>query len=221
MNAAAQEIQVHFDPRHTVHSDVAPRNYVTVTFQGAIADKLGSTSGFLDLDFNQKNGNIGLAYLELKRDFRFNRFPLLLHLEFNGGVSKDRNGSGFSLPNAYLAGTGYARALGKLNLSTYLVYKYNSFEKSSHDVQWSLLWSVKLWDSRITLSGFLDVWTENKDRMSGRGGKKMILLTEPQFWYNFNRHFALGTEIEISNNFYAKYKSRVYVFPTLAAKWTF
>ena len=61
--AFTQEIQLHFDPRHALHSDVAPRNYFTVTFQGAFNDRLGSTYGFVDMDFNQSKGNIGMAYL--------------------------------------------------------------------------------------------------------------------------------------------------------------
>lgn len=61
-----QEIQLHFDPRHTLHNDVASRNYVTITFQGSISDKLDSTYGFIDMDFNQSKGNIELAYLGAK-----------------------------------------------------------------------------------------------------------------------------------------------------------
>lgn len=218
--AFTQEIQLHFDPRHALHSDVAPRNYFTVTFQGAINDKLGSTYGFIDMDFNQSKGNIGLAYLELKRDFRFGHFPLMAHIEFNGGVSRGRNDSGFSIPNAYMAGVAY-KPFSNLNITTYLLYKYNAFKKSSNDIQLSCMWTSTFLKGKITLSGFVDVWTENKDRVNATGGKKIILLTEPQIWFNLSRHFSIGSEIEISNNFYAQYKNKVYVCPTIALKWTF
>ena len=214
----SQEIQLHFDPRHALHSDVTPRNYFTVTFQGAINDKLGSTYGFIDMDFNRSKGNIGLAYLELKRDFTFRHFPLMTHIEFNGGISLGQNDSGFSIPNAYMAGIAY-KPFSKQNITTYLLYKYNAFEKSSNDVQLSCMWAHTFLKGKFTLSGFVDIWTENKDRVNGLGGKKIILLTEPQVWLNLNRHFAVGSEIEISNNFYARYKNKVYICPTIALKW--
>ncbi|WP_449028715.1 DUF5020 family protein, partial [Prevotella jejuni] len=59
----------------------------------------------------------------------------------------------------------------------------------------------------------------------------MILLSEPQFWFNLNTlkgmkdvNLSLGTEVEISNNFVWNDKgqnNRFYAIPTVAAKWTF
>lgn len=217
----SQEIQLHFDPRHGLHSDVAPKNYFTATFQMFKPDKWGSTFGFVDIDFNQSRGNIGLAYLELARDIKLGKLPVMAHLEFNGGIVRGENFSGFSIPNSYLAGASYNRNFGNVNIGTYLVYKYNAFDKVSNDIQWTATWGTNLLNNKITLTGFIDIWTENKDRTTGKGGKKVILLTEPQFWYNIDKHIALGTEIEISNNFYANYNNKLYVCPTLAAKWTF
>ncbi|MBF1594697.1 MAG: DUF5020 family protein, partial [Prevotella sp.] len=60
---------------------------------------------------------------------------------------------------------------------------------------------------------------------------KMILLSEPQFWFNLNTlkgmkdvNLSLGTEVEISNNFVWNDKGQnnhFYAIPTVAAKWTF
>jgi len=216
----SQEIQLHFDPRHGLHSDVAPKNYFTATFQMFKPDKWGSTFGFIDMDFNQSRGNIGLAYLELARDIKLGQLPVMAHIEFNGGIGKD-NESGFSIPNSYLAGASFNRNFGSVNIGTYLVYKYNAFEKVSNDIQWTATWGTNLMNDKITLTGFIDIWTENKDRVTAKGGKKVILLTEPQFWYNIDKHLAFGSEIEISNNFYPYYNNKVYVCPTIAGKWTF
>lgn len=221
LGAYSQEIQLHFDPRRALHSDVAPKNYFTATFQMFKPDKWGSTFGFIDVDFNQSRGNIGLAYLELSRDIRLGNLPVMAHLEFNGGIVRGDNYSGFSIPNSYLAGASFNRNFGSVNIGTYLVYKYNAFDKVSNDIQWTATWGTNLFDNKVTLSGFIDIWTENKDRATGKGGKKVILLTEPQFWYNTTENLAFGTEIEISNNFYANYRNKLYVCPTIAAKWTF
>lgn len=217
----SQEIQLHFDPRHGVNSDVAPRNYFTATFQMFKPDKWGSTFGFVDLDFNQSRGNIGLAYMEISRNFNVGKSPIKPHIEFNGGIVRGDNYSGFSIPNAYMVGGAYDHVFGSVFFSTYLVYKYNAFDKVSNDVQWTGTWSTNLFNEKLTVTGFVDVWTENKNRVTAKGGKKVIFLTEPQFWYNVDKNIAFGTEIEISNNFYSNYNNKVYVFPTLAGKWTF
>ena len=62
------------------------------------------------------------------------------------------------------------------------------------------------------------------------GHGQLVLLTEPQFWYNFNSlkglentNLSIGTEVEISNNFiYNTYNNKsFFINPTLALKWTF
>ncbi|WP_165045448.1 DUF5020 family protein [Dysgonomonas sp. ZJ709] len=224
---SAQNLQLHFDPRHSLHGDSFDRNYFTVTFEMFKPDKWGSTFMFVDLDFNQSRGNIGLAYMEIARDIKLGKSPIMAHAEFNGGVGKTgksaANNSGFTIENAYLVGPSYAVNIKGVNLSTYLVYKYHSFEKVSNDIQWTGIWNANLFKNKVSLSGFLDVWTENKVRTHAgfESGKKIILLTEPQFWYNATPNLSFGTEIEISNNFYRYNKNVVYVNPTIAAKWNF
>lgn len=219
--ASAQNLQLHFDPRRALHSDTFDKNYFTATFEMFKPDKWGSTFMFVDLDFNQSRGNIGTAYLEIARDMKLGSLPFMAHVEFNGGVGKV-NDSGFSIPNAYLAGASYSRQVGGVNLSTYLVYKYNAFEKVSNDFQWTVTWGTNLLNDKVTLCGFFDLWSENKNQSKAPGekGKKLVVLTEPQFWYNVNSNFSLGSEIEISNNF-VKHSNKALVNPTIAAKWNF
>lgn len=217
----AQNIQLHFDPRKGIHGgDEFSNNFFTATFEMFKPDKWGSTFLFVDLDLNQSKGNIGLAYMEIARDFKFKKCPIMAHIEFNGGVGNAEN-YGFSIPNAYLVGPSYSTQIQGVNLSTYLVYKYNAFKKVSHDIQWTVTWGTNLFNDKLTVSGFLDLWTENKNHTheAGPKGKKLILLTEPQFWYNVNSHLSFGTEIEISNNFLND--NKFYVNPTIAAKWNF
>ncbi|WP_108822958.1 DUF5020 family protein [Dysgonomonas sp. Marseille-P4361] len=213
----AQNIQLHFDPRHALHGDkISEKNYFTATFEMFKPDKWGSTFMFVDLDFNQSRGNIGTAYLEIARDLKLGKSPIMAHVEFNGGLA-----SWGKIPNAYLAGASYATNLGGVNLSTYVAYKYHAFARVSNDVQWTVTWGVNLLNDKLTLSGFLDLWTENKDRShaTSSNDKKVVLLTEPQIWYNVTPNLSLGSEIEISNNF-LPYNKTV-VNPTLAAKWNF
>lgn len=218
----AQNLQLHFDPRHSLHGDkISDTNYFTATFEMFKPDKWGSTFMFVDLDFNQSRGNIGTAYLEIARDIKLGTFPLMAHAEFNGGVG-NADHFGFSIENAYLAGASYATNWKGVNLGTYVAYKYNAFEKVSNDVQWTVTWGVNFFDNKMTFTGFFDLWTQNKNKTHGPGlkGKEIVLLTEPQIWYNVTDHLSFGSEIEISNNFLLN-KQKAYINPTLAGKWNF
>lgn len=223
----SQNLQLHFDPRKGLHGkDEFPRNYVTTTFEMFKPDKWGSTFMFVDLDFNMSKGNIGLAYLEIARDQNLGKLPIKAHVEFNGGVGKSIDNYGFSIENAYLVGASYPFALGKFNISTYVAYKLYTFEKTSHDIQWTLIWNANFFNDKLTFSGFFDIWSQNKIKEKGiwKSGKKAVIITEPQLWYNLTPHLALGTEIEITSNFYTNQvtgKDKAFVNPTIAAKWNF
>lgn len=222
--ATAQNIQFHYDLRNSLNKNIpTSRNYLTTTIEMFKPDKWGSTFFFVDMDYNQAKGNIGTAYWEIARDFKIGKCPIMPHIEYNGGAVRSKF-NGFPIENAYLLGASYPFSCGNANFSTYLAYKYNAFTKTSNDVQWTGTWGVPLFNNKMTLSGFIDVWTENKDRSGVESGKKVILLTEPQVWYNVNSKLSVGSEIEISNNFYTKaagYDNKLYVFPTIAAKWNF
>lgn len=222
----AQNLQLHFDPRHSLYGDnVSKSNYLTATFEMFKPDAWGSTFMFVDFDMNFNKKGIGLVYAEIARDFKIKDFPLMPHIEYNGGLGLVKDTEfGFSIPNSYLAGLSYPFKLGNFFMSTYVAYKLNAFPKNSHDVQWTLTWNSNLLNDKLSLIGFVDVWTENKN-WTGEGdvkGKKVVFLSEPQIWYNITRHFSIGSEVELSYNFVNKFtESKFYAIPTLATKWNF
>ncbi|MFZ4455681.1 MAG: DUF5020 family protein [Bacteroidales bacterium] len=226
LTISAQNIQLHYDMRHTMNAGNEDRNFVTATYEMLKFDKLGSWFMFIDADFNQKKNNIGAIYTEISRSFSLGKCPVQAHIEFNGGLFRTPDNFGNSIENAYLVGAEYPFQLKGFNITTYLAYKYNSFAKTSHDVQWTGVWDGNILDNKVTLSGFIDVWSENKmnfDKTEKLGGKKIILMTEPQIWYNLvPKKFSIGSEIEITRNFYPypETEGRVYVYPTLAVKYT-
>ncbi len=219
----AQNLQLHFDPRSSIHGDdTFDKNYFTATFEMFKPDKWGSTFMFVDADFNLSAGNVGLMYTEIARNFKINDFPLLPHIEYNGGLGLFEIGDnlgGYSIENAYLAGLSYPFQLGNAFMETYIAYKYNAFKEGSHDVQWTLTWVANFANNKITLSGFADFWTENKNKLNAGSDKKVVFLAEPQIWYNATSNLSLGSEVEVSSNFAGSNKA--YICPTLAMKWNF
>jgi hypothetical protein len=222
----AQNLQLHFDSRSSLYGDeVSSSNYLTGTFEMFKPDQWGSTFMFVDIDLNYDKTNIGLVYGEIAREFKIGDFPLMPHLEYNGGLGLVKGtGFGFSIPSSYLAGVGYPFQLGNFFMSTYVAYKLNAFEDVSNDAQWTVTWNATLGGGKFSLGGFMDLWTEDKSFTGGSGanGKNVVFLSEPQFWYNFTPNFALGTEVELSYNFVNKFtESKFYTIPTLATKWNF
>lgn len=222
----AQNLQLHFDARNSLYGDnVAPVNYLTATFEMFKPDQWGSTFMFVDFDFNFNKRNPGLAYAEIAREFKIGDFPLLPHIEYNGGLGLVRGTDfSFSIPSSYLGGFGYPFQLGNFFMSTYVAYKLNAFEKASHDAQWTVTWNATLANGKLSLGGFMDLWSEDKLSFDGTevSGKQLILLSEPQLWYNISSNFAIGTEVELSYNFVNKNReSKFYAIPTIGTKWNF
>jgi hypothetical protein len=100
---------------------------------------------------------------------------------------------------------------------------FKSYEYTSAYPSFQLtgVWSTTFAQKRCTFSGFIDFWRGEK--ADGHG--QLVILTEPQFWFNVTEHFSLGSEVEISNNFVYNMKSdsdkSFFINPTLAVKWNF
>ena len=223
----AQNLQLHFDPRNSLYGETTGSgiNYLTATFEMYKPDKWGNTFMFADVDLNFNKMNPGLLYTEIAREFKIGDFPLLPHIEYNGGLGLVRGtGAGFSIPAAYLAGAGYPFQLGSFFMNTYVAYKLNAFNDVSHDAQWTVTWNATFADGKLSLGGFMDLWTEDASFTEGHtaDGKKIVFLSEPQIWYNITPNFSLGSEIELSYNFVNKFaESKFFAIPTLATKWNF
>ncbi len=206
----AQNLQLHYD----LNKD---RKYFTTTFEMFKPDEYGSTFTFVDFDFNNDgNKSISTAYWEIAR---YVTIPgakgLAGTLQYNDGTLRIP-GLGIAVPlgSVWLAGVSYPIDLGFVTLNTDLLYRKDYLSEGS-DVQLTTVWFVPFAGGKVNFTGFMDIW-------SGKQGtdRKFTMLTEPQLWYNVDSHLAIGTEVEISNNFIPG-ENKVLVCPTVAAKWNF
>ncbi|MGL4332619.1 MAG: DUF5020 family protein [Bacteroidales bacterium] len=218
LSVSAQNLQLHYDFRGTCNSNANPDgDYLTATFEMFKADKLGNTFMFIDADFNLKRGNIGMMYAEIAREFTLGKLPIAAHIEFNGGIANFG-----TIDNAYMVGIALPFSIKKFNFNTYVAYRLSNFHVVSNDVQWTVVWNANFLNDRMTFNGHFDIWSENKNRLTGRGGKKAVIQTEPQLWYNvIPNKFSAGTEIEMTNNFYPYNDGAFTCYPTVALKYIF
>jgi hypothetical protein len=205
-----QNLQLHYDfLKDARDKNASGRGYLTSTVEMFKPDKWGSTYFFIDMDYNSPRGGVSMAYWEIDRDMKLGDFPLMAHIEYNGGMNQFT-----SFDNAWLFGASYPFKINNAFMSVYAAYK--AISKQKPNMQVTGTWNSTMCNGKFTLSGFADLWSEDKTG----NGKKLIFLTEPQFWYNFSQNFSTGSEIEISNNFVFN-SNKLEIFPTVAVKWTF
>lgn len=227
--SGAQNVQFHYDLGRSLYSnEEATRQKATVTFEQFKADATGSWFWFIDLDMYQ-DGMKG-AYTEISREFTFAptsaNTSLAAHIEYNGGMTTFKQGGGGTrFQNAALAGVALNGHNADFSTTWSVQALYKRFfkqggSKAYNSFQLTGVWGVNFAGGKGTFSGFLDFWRE--ETFSGHG--KMVLLSEPQIWYNVDKHFSFGSEVEISNNFIFPEcitEKSFYVNPTIAVKYNF
>ena len=221
LSVNAQDIQLHYDFGRNIYPDQeAGRQKVTITLEQFKADKWGSWYFFVDLDLSRKF--FKSAYTEISREFSFGSgSPFAAHVEYDGGLSEAAG----SFQQAALLGAAYNGHSADFSKtwSVQLLYKryFKSYDYSRayNSAQLTGVWGLNFAQNKCTFSGFIDFWRGEK----ANGHGQLVILTEPQFWYNFTPHFSVGSEIEISNNFiYNLYDDKTFfINPTLAVKWNF
>jgi len=217
----AQNIQLHYDFGRNLYSSQQPkRQKVTLTLEQFKADQWGSWYYFVDIDFNRKE-TMG-AYMEISREFNLGKqSPFAAHVEYDGGLGS-RTGSyqqAALLGGAYNGHNEDFSTTWSVQLLYKRFFKSNDQNKAYHSAQLTGVWGTTFANKKCTFSGFIDFWRGEK----ANGHGMLIILTEPQFWYNFTEHFSVGSEVEISNNFiYNTYDDQTFfVNPTVALKWNF
>lgn len=214
--ANAQNIQVHYDFGRNLYSDEeAGRQNFTATFEKFSADALGSWFYFVDLDINQ-HGMAG-AYTEVSREFNVGQKGFAAHIEYDGGLNL-----GTSFQTSALIGPAWNGHNDDFSTTYSVQALYKQYfgqngNKAYASVQLTGVWSSTFANGKCTFAGFIDFWRGQK--YNGHG--QLVMLTEPQFWYNCNDKISVGTEWEFSNNFiYNPFNDKTFFFnPTLAVKF--
>ena len=218
MSVSAQNIQLHYDFGRNFYSDQeAGRQKMTMTIEQFKADQWGSWFYFVDLDFSRHF--VEGAYTEVSREFNIKKdSPFALHVEYDGGLTRT-----YAYQQAALLGAaynGHSEDFSK-TWSVQLLYKQYFSNEDIHSyasAQLTGVWGLNFLNNKLRFSGFIDFWRA-ENAQNGHG--MVVMLTEPQLWYNVTEHFSVGTEIEVSNNFISNFYDgkTFFVNPTLAVKW--
>ena len=221
LGAQAQNIQLHYDFGRNFYSDQEPnRQKMTMTIEQFKADQWGSWFYFVDVDFSRHF--VEGAYTEVSREINIKKeSPFAVHVEYDGGLTRT-----YAFQQAALLGAAYNGHSADFSKtwSVQLLYKQYFSNKDIHSyasAQLTGVWGLNFLNKKLTFSGFIDFWRGEKADNHGC----LVILTEPQLWYNFTEHFSVGTEWELSNNFiYNVDPTSTKTFfwnPTVGVKWNF
>lgn len=223
LSANAQNIQLHYDFGRNIYSnEETDRQKVTATLEQFKADDWGSWYYFFDVDLTSKTTRS--IYTEISREINLGKnLPLAAHVEYDGGLWHAPAIGNGSYQQAGLAGIAYNghNADFSKTWSVQALYKqfFKSYEGTHSYASFQLtgVWGLNFLDNKMTFSGFIDFWRGEKANNHGC----LVILSEPQLWYNVNKHFSVGTEVEFSNNFIVNYYNdkTFFVNPTLGVKW--
>lgn len=222
VSSYGQNLQTHYD----LGKD---RGYLTTTVEMFKPDKTGNTFFFIDFDYgsNGVKNSPSLAYFEIARVFSFGKTGFGWHGEYNGGLFNS-HGVAQNISNAWLTGLDYSWNAADFSkgFSLKALYKNiaNTPDDKPNNYQLTAVWYYHFANRKLSFTGFADFWREghtvsNDGFKTNFQHKDYIFLTEPQLWYNVTNKFALGSEVEISNNFAGH--DGFMVNPTAALKYTF
>jgi len=217
-----QNLQVHYELR-------GDKKNITSTIEQFTGDRLGLTYWFVSAtytDFDGQNLLDGSATGVYGEFYRFFNIPktngLMAGIQYNDGLavfsgSDTSTTYGSAFGRTWLGGFAYNVPVGKMHvLTTVWLRKKQGY---NYDWQLTLAWGHTFANEKLTFNGFFDLWGEKKTGSSDP--YKVVLLTEPQLYYNFNKHLAAGIKTQVSYNFEFGYDGQLRFAPTVAARWNF
>jgi hypothetical protein len=222
--APAQDLQLHYDWRHTVDPRNNARNYPSLTFKSFKALELGTILLKLEANLEGTQHNLSQSYLEVSQTVRFWKAPVYALGEYSGGLGLFDGGSGgFYIANAYLLGVAYPFKMNGSWASASVAYKHTNFSRASHDPQATLYWGRPV-GSRWAFASTGVFWTQNRNHgdelTASLTGKEGAFLVENEVWWRAFGLVSLGSEIRVSRNVYVT-DGRLLVYPTLGIRYLF
>jgi Domain of unknown function (DUF5020) len=226
----AQNIQLHYDLRHTTDPAANPRNFPTLYFEyfkamdsGKAFIKPGAFLFKMQADLLGSGNNIGKMYMQVAQTLRFWKPRVFLHLSYSGGlgVTEPKQYS-YYIVNTWSAGAAYPFQWKGGYYTAVLDYKYVPYTKPSSDLLWTFYFYRGFFNYHCELQGDFSFWTENTDHGDGTGqgstGKRFFLYGEPQFWFHVKGGFSVGTKINVYYHIYTA--GNIWqVYPAAAIRW--
>jgi len=228
----AQNLQLHYDFRHSVDPKHNSQNFPALYFE--YLKTLDSTSFFIkpgtfflkvETDMQGDQDNIGKAYIQTSQSFRFWKPKIYLNLQYSGGLGVTNPAQySYYINNSISLGPNYLWNWHGAYFNIALSYDYNMLKKPSHDMLLSFYWWKGLWNYKMEFAGDFELYTLNKnhgdDFTKGLKGKTVSFFGEPQVWFKIKGNFSLGSKFIMYYHVITP-DNLFEVYPTVAARIKF
>jgi hypothetical protein len=228
-SAFSQQLQLHYEPRHTIDTKHNEKNFLTLYFEyfktqdsGTSFIKPGSFLLKTEADLIGEKNNIGKFYMQVSQSFRCWRPKIFVQLQYSGGLGIAEPGAyGFYINNAFSVGLGHPFQWKNAWFNVYSCYTYNALKKPSHDMLVSFYWWKGFFNYKLEFAGDFNIWTLNKnhgdDYTTAMSGKRISFYGEPQVWYKLNKTFYVGSKINLYYHVFT-YENLFEIYPTAAVR---
>ena len=228
----SQNLQLHYDLRHTIDPAHNSRNFPTIYFeyfksQNDTTSFIKTGSFFLKAedDLQGDGGNIGKAFIQTSQSFRFWKPKIYLSFQYSGGLGvTDPKQYSYYINNALSLGPTYSFQWQGAYFSTALYYNYNMLTRPSNDVMLSFYWGKGFWNYKVEFAGDFELYTLNKntgDELTrDLHGKTVSFFGEPQLWFRIHNSFSLGSKAILYYHVITS-ENLFEIYPTVAARIKF
>ncbi len=225
--AKSQDLQLHYDLRHTVDPKLNPRNFPMISFQYFKSiDTIGTGSFLFKVQtfLDGEKSNTNQAFLQLSQSLRFWKPRVYLSLNYSGGLGIAPPSFGYYLRNSFGTGAAYPFQWQGAWLNLSVLYRYNAFPKGSHDPQFTFYFGRGFMNYRIFAEGSIVAWTENRDQgiehTRELKGKKFAFFGDPQVWITIKKGFSVGSRVSLYYHLLTE-KNVVQAYPTIGTRYKF
>lgn len=227
ISGLAQNIQFHYDFRHSLDPNMNSKNFPTFNFEYFKEIDTGRTGSFLfkiQADLNGTTNNVGQVYTQISQSLKFWKPKIYLSFNYSGGLGMVNDSTGFFIPNSFSAGLSYPFQWKGAWFAVNVLFRYNSFDKPSYDPQVIIYFGRGFLNYRVFTAGSFVIWTENRnqgnDYTKNLRGKKLAFFGDPQVWIRIKKGFSAGSRINLYYHILSDDKHIQY-YPTLGIKFEF
>lgn len=227
LKGGSQNLQVHYDFRHTTDPKLNSKNFPTFSFEYfKNIDTLDTGSFLLKLNaqLDGKNSNIGQVFTQISQTLRFWKPKVYLSLNYSGGLGVTPDSFGYYLSNSFGVGPAFPFQWKGAWVATSICFRINVFDIPSYDPQFNLYFGKGFFNYKIFAAGSFVFWTQNRNQgneyTKDFKGKKFVFFGDPQIWFRIKNGFSVGSRINVYYHLLSE-NNKIQLYPTLGTKYQF
>ena len=228
----AQDIQLHYDFRHSIDPALNSRNFPTIYFE--YFKPMDSTSSFIkpgaffmkmEDDLEGSQDNIDKAFMQVSQTFRLWQPKIFAAVQYSGGLGVTTPAQySYYINNCFSIGPSYPFQWKGGYFNAEIFYNYNILTEPSNDVMLSFYWGKGFWNYKLEFDGDFELYTLNRNQgtpaTEDLKGKIVSFFGEPQVWLKVKGNLSMGSKVLLYYHVIST-QDLFEVYPTIAVRIKF